>query len=215
MTFVGQFRVDVDGDVRMAYVFMTGSDEYVDGTWEPEGGENAVIVQPDGKVPAFVDVRDVGHGPCWPREDHVPVDDQAAAAEGADDQDDEGPWQFLCGEPQWLQGDETLARAGGCSVNWTMAWATTSVMPVLPTSSCRLTATKVASSGSAGDVVVFRGLVLQAHFRATSAPLEAPTSTGRGMSRVRQNAATSSAHCCQFHLAGEPVSDRPEPRWSR
>jgi hypothetical protein len=58
-----------------------------------------------------------------------------------------------------------LARAGGCSANWTMAWATTSVMPVLPTSSCRLTATKAASFGSAGDVVVFRGLVCQSPTR--------------------------------------------------
>jgi uncharacterized protein YwqG len=107
MTFIGQFRVDVGGDVRMAYVFMTDSDEYVDGTWEPEGGENAVIVQPDGKVPAFVEVRDVSEGPCRPEGDHLPADDQAAAVEGADDQDDEGPWQFLGGEPQWLQGDET------------------------------------------------------------------------------------------------------------
>ena len=34
----------------MAYLFITGEseDEWVDGTWEPEGGENAVIVQPEG-----------------------------------------------------------------------------------------------------------------------------------------------------------------------
>lgn len=32
---------------RMAYLFMTDDPEqYVDGTWEPEGGENAVVVQP-------------------------------------------------------------------------------------------------------------------------------------------------------------------------
>lgn len=32
---------------RMAYIFMTAAeeDEYVDGTWDPEGGENAVIIQ--------------------------------------------------------------------------------------------------------------------------------------------------------------------------
>jgi hypothetical protein len=30
----------------MAYVFMTDEDDYVDGTWEPDGGENAVILQP-------------------------------------------------------------------------------------------------------------------------------------------------------------------------
>lgn len=31
---------------EMAYVFMTDGDEFVDGTWEPDGGENAVILQP-------------------------------------------------------------------------------------------------------------------------------------------------------------------------
>jgi Domain of unknown function (DUF1963) len=36
-------------EARMAYLFMTDSvddEEYVDGTWEPDGGENAVILQP-------------------------------------------------------------------------------------------------------------------------------------------------------------------------
>lgn len=31
---------------KMAYVFMTDEEEYIDGTWEPDGGENAVIIQP-------------------------------------------------------------------------------------------------------------------------------------------------------------------------
>jgi hypothetical protein len=31
---------------RMAYLFMTDEEKYVDGTWEPDGGENAVIIQP-------------------------------------------------------------------------------------------------------------------------------------------------------------------------
>jgi len=36
---------------KMAYVFMTEDDEeYADGTWIPDGGENAVIIQPGGKV---------------------------------------------------------------------------------------------------------------------------------------------------------------------
>jgi hypothetical protein len=33
----------------MAYVFMVEDDEYVDGTEEPDGGENAVIIQPGGR----------------------------------------------------------------------------------------------------------------------------------------------------------------------
>ncbi len=64
----------------------------------------AVIVQPDGRVPMFVTTRDVAEGPCWPQEDHLPVDDDAQ--DGTEDED-EGPWQFLGGAPRWLQGDET------------------------------------------------------------------------------------------------------------
>jgi uncharacterized protein YwqG len=35
---------------KVAYIFMTDDEEYVDGTWEPFGGENAVIIQPGGKT---------------------------------------------------------------------------------------------------------------------------------------------------------------------
>src|SRR5689334_10524863 len=31
---------------QMAYLFMTGEEVAVDGTWAAEGGENAVIIQP-------------------------------------------------------------------------------------------------------------------------------------------------------------------------
>jgi len=31
---------------KVAYVFMTEEEEYVDETWEPDGGENAIIIQP-------------------------------------------------------------------------------------------------------------------------------------------------------------------------
>lgn len=46
---------------KMAYIFMTEDEEYVDGTWEPDGGENAVIIQPDGKPK--VTVRNIATGP--------------------------------------------------------------------------------------------------------------------------------------------------------
>ncbi len=99
MMFIGQFRLDAERELRMAYVFMAAGDEYVDGTWEPEGGENAVIVQPEGSVPAFVAVTDISEGPSWPVQDHLPVNQQLHG--------DEKAWEFLGGEPVWLQGDET------------------------------------------------------------------------------------------------------------
>lgn len=50
MRFIGQFEIlpDVFGvqEARMAYLFMTDADEYVDETWLPDGGENAVLLQP-------------------------------------------------------------------------------------------------------------------------------------------------------------------------
>ena len=56
MQFICQVAVDPEvfggPPGRMVYLFMTRSSEgeYVDGTWEPEGGENAVIVQPSEKA---------------------------------------------------------------------------------------------------------------------------------------------------------------------
>ena len=47
-------------DARMAYIFMTNDDEYVDGTWEPDGGENAVVLQP-GKT--SIAVQPTAEGP--------------------------------------------------------------------------------------------------------------------------------------------------------
>jgi uncharacterized protein YwqG len=55
MMFIGQISLDPEifGDIpgKMAYLFMTDEeDEYVDGTWDPEGGENALIIQPGGEA---------------------------------------------------------------------------------------------------------------------------------------------------------------------
>lgn len=52
MRFMCQILIDPEifGQVegRMAYIFMTDGEEFVDGTYAPDGGENAVIIQPDG-----------------------------------------------------------------------------------------------------------------------------------------------------------------------
>jgi hypothetical protein len=50
MRFICQIALSAElfgtTDSRMAYIFMTDGDDYVDGTWEPDGGENGVILQP-------------------------------------------------------------------------------------------------------------------------------------------------------------------------
>ena len=53
MMFICQIELEEEifGKIesKMAYVFMTQDDEeFIDGTWEPNSGENAVIIQPNG-----------------------------------------------------------------------------------------------------------------------------------------------------------------------
>ncbi|MFI5802276.1 hypothetical protein [Streptomyces sp. NPDC051561] len=96
MEFLGQFALRGGG---LGYLFMTAGDG--DGTFEPEGGENALIIQPGGRIPDFLaDVREERSGPTV-AQDHLPVIGEA---------DPEAEcWQFLGGpgvEPFWLQGEE-------------------------------------------------------------------------------------------------------------
>ena len=52
MQFVCQIALDPDifgvSPGKMAYLFITGESEWVDATYDPEGGENAIIIQPGG-----------------------------------------------------------------------------------------------------------------------------------------------------------------------
>jgi hypothetical protein len=95
MTFIGQFRLDEPDQVRVAYLFMTEGYD-VDTTWDSEGGENAVIVQPGGEIPSFVTVRELPAGPSWPERDHLPTPEEKPA-------DDALSCDFIGGEPEWLQ----------------------------------------------------------------------------------------------------------------
>jgi uncharacterized protein YwqG len=135
MQFVCQIALDPDvfgvPPGRMAYLFITGEseDEWVDGTYDPEGGENAVIVQPGGKndaetVPesegpslyAFVDGRGwEGAVPCEYSVDLEPGEDPEYV-----DEDERLEWsdaEFdayensldgnkVAGTPGFIQADE-------------------------------------------------------------------------------------------------------------
>ncbi|MGW3496436.1 hypothetical protein [Streptomyces sp. NPDC001020] len=99
LQFLGQFALESGA---LGYLFMAGDD--TDGTFDPEGGENALLVQPGGRVPGFVSVRAQAEGPTAGA-DHLP----RPAGEGGTDPDGHA-WQFLGGpgvEPRWLQGEET------------------------------------------------------------------------------------------------------------
>lgn len=101
MYLIGQFRIDGPDDPGpvLAYVFMSSDEDgIVEDTWDPDAGENAVIIQPGGRVPGFVSL-----GPVPPelpdeRDDLLPHDD-------APDE----PYEFLGGEPNWIQDDERPA----------------------------------------------------------------------------------------------------------
>ncbi|GAA2533338.1 hypothetical protein [Pilimelia columellifera] len=86
-------------------MFMSEGEDYVDATWESESGENAVIIQPGGAVPSFVTVAHLSDAFHYCRDVLVPVDEPDQDVEP--DEDEGGPWEFLGGEPVWLQGDET------------------------------------------------------------------------------------------------------------
>ncbi|MCN9240062.1 hypothetical protein NGF19_04530 [Streptomyces sp. RY43-2] len=99
LQFLGQFTLDGGA---LGYLFMADGD--AEGTFEPEGGENALLIQPGGRTPDFVSVRAQAEGPTVGA-DHLP---RPAGAGGTDP--DGHAWQFLGGpgiEPRWLQGEET------------------------------------------------------------------------------------------------------------
>jgi uncharacterized protein YwqG len=104
MRFLGQFQLPGEPG-RLGYLFMTeDEDRHVDGTWEPESGENALIVQPGGRVPAFLEVVDTATGPSLRLGgDEAELAIDVAPAEPATTSN------RLGGEPEWLQGDETPA----------------------------------------------------------------------------------------------------------
>ncbi|WP_238547119.1 hypothetical protein [Actinoplanes friuliensis] len=78
MTFAGQFPLP-GPDVRLAYLFLTQDEECLAETFEFEGGENALLIQPGGRIPGFVTGIPRATGPSlWRRgakwTDRVPVE---------------------------------------------------------------------------------------------------------------------------------------------
>lgn len=105
MRFICQVHL---GDVfpehtgKLAYIFMTEEDEYADGTWEPDGGENAVIVQPQGEVDVPVEPLETGPS----REEF----DIAIVEKEIDEDSLEGC--RIGGEPEFMQVEECPGPKG-------------------------------------------------------------------------------------------------------
>ena len=75
MRFLCQIRLEnymfPSVKARMAYVFMTDDyDNYIDFTWEPDGGENAVILQPGGS--SIVETKEIVDGPSLTKSVKIP-----------------------------------------------------------------------------------------------------------------------------------------------
>jgi uncharacterized protein YwqG len=100
MMFIAQIAL---GDVfpehegKMAYIFMTeDDDEYIDGTWEPDGGENAVIIQPSGVYSSSTEKLNSG-----PSREEFGVE-----VVGTEIDEDELEGSRLGGTPEFMQGEE-------------------------------------------------------------------------------------------------------------
>ncbi len=136
MRFICQIALDLplfaDTPGRMAYLFITDGEEFVDNTWDPEGGENALVVQPgryDGPTRALVEgptlqtwiAGDRKRHPVeieyrvelMPGDDPDVLDEDEARAHGDAVWDEfTSHWSDtkLGGTPAFLQGEEYLAE---------------------------------------------------------------------------------------------------------
>lgn len=99
MTFVAQFRVPDGPVMAMAYLFMDMEGAY---TWQPDGGQNALILQPDGRIPSCVRTAPVVNGPLLRDATGRSVCHEARLVPGTLDK---GSMQHVGGHPNWLQGD--------------------------------------------------------------------------------------------------------------
>ncbi|GID96187.1 DUF1963 domain-containing protein [Amorphoplanes digitatis] len=120
MSFIAQIKLPAG----LIYVFMTDATEYVDDAWEADGGENAVIIQPDGRLPllgVYGSIVEV-YGSDDPRP--IDVSAQATGPTVAADHllvavpDDPDSYQFTNGEPLWLQNPEVPGEGYGLLLQW-------------------------------------------------------------------------------------------------
>ncbi|CAM00692.1 hypothetical protein A8924_1767 [Saccharopolyspora erythraea NRRL 2338] len=101
MRFLGQVRLPGD-EPRLGYLFITDEEDYVDGTWEPGGGENAFFAQP-GEPADFYRVASIRRGPTFGLDHRAELTEHDGAGEYG---------SALWGEPDWLQGDEAPDEPG-------------------------------------------------------------------------------------------------------
>lgn len=101
MTFVGQFPIPGPSP-RMTYLFVTEDDLATAETYAPDAGENALLVQPGGRIPRFLvgTAMSTGpslwrHGATWAERVPVEFHVDLSVLSGADERvlDQEVAWQ--------------------------------------------------------------------------------------------------------------------------
>ncbi len=116
MQFIGQIEIDrkmfPNAIGQIAYLFMTNED--VDDTWDPEGGENAVIIQPSAK-PLQVKAGNIQNGPTLEdefevelntKEEHIQLDLEAVMDDEQHPHFDALSGNKMGGNPHFIQGKE-------------------------------------------------------------------------------------------------------------
>jgi hypothetical protein len=96
MVFAGQFRFP-GSELRMAYLFIADDPDGTGLTMEPEEGDNALLVQPGGRIPGFLRGVPRATGPSlWRRgeqwTDRVPVELLVGATEFGPDDEYHNSW---------------------------------------------------------------------------------------------------------------------------
>jgi hypothetical protein len=144
MQFLAQFALDGG---RLAYLFM--SEDYETASSLPDAGDNALLIQPGGRVPDFVTVRPQAKGPgaCvdhlprlagrktsvflggpgvepdWIHEERYPEGDWELLAQLSTELDDWLPYMTLAEEEAGEDWDETPCYYVWGRSSWGTAWA--------------------------------------------------------------------------------------------
>ena len=119
LTFICQIALDEEifgqTESRMAYIFMNDDDE-VDETWETDGGENAVIIQPSGNNPKSVSIQNGESLSIWkeikgemqrkPFPCEFAVEKSEVVPDAEPDEDEDDFENKVGGIPRFLQGEE-------------------------------------------------------------------------------------------------------------
>jgi len=101
MDFIGQFRLPGER-IRLAYLFMSFDEAGELNTYDPEGGENALIIQRGGCLPSFVGKdAELFEGPSLLEWDEIAVELVPVYAG-----DSGGLSSWIGGEPRFIQNEE-------------------------------------------------------------------------------------------------------------